>query len=320
MEARFLNAFDFGERMKSEIGKVFFGHDEVVEQSLVSLLSGGHILLEGVPGIAKTLLARTIAELTGCQFKRIQFTPDLMPSDVIGTNIYDMKHGEFALRKGPIFTDVLLADEVNRTPPKTQSALLQAMEEQNVTIDGVDYALEGVFFVIATQNPIEYEGTYPLPEAQLDRFFMKLLVSYPETSEELAILESHHGGFSPQALNEAGIQPLVNEGTIAEIQKQIVKTTVESGILDYILKIVHQTREAFQLTIGASPRASIALLKGSKALAALRNRDFVIPDDVKTLALPILRHRLVLTPESEIEGVTSDQIIQNILTSVDVPR
>ena len=315
-----MNVFDFGERMKSEIGKVFFGHDEVVEQTLVSLLSGGHVLLEGVPGIAKTLLARTIAELSGCQFKRIQFTPDLMPSDVIGTNIYDMKHGEFALRRGPIFTDVLLADEVNRTPPKTQSALLQAMEEQNVTIDGVDYALEGVFFVIATQNPIEYEGTYPLPEAQLDRFFMKLLVSYPEMDEELAILESHHGGFSPQALGKAGIQPLVDEGSIHQLQIQIVNVTVEPGILDYILKIVHRTREAFQLTIGASPRASISLLKGSKALAALRNRDFVIPDDVKSLALPILRHRLVLTPEAEIEGVTSDQIIQNILSSVDVPR
>jgi len=320
LEASKLNAFDFGERMKHEIGKVFFGHHDVVEQVLVAFLSGGHVLLEGVPGIAKTLLARTVAELSGCEFKRVQFTPDLMPSDVIGTNIYDMRHGEFSLRKGPIFTDVLLADEVNRTPPKTQSALLQAMEEHNVTIDGVDYPLDGVFFVIATQNPIEYEGTYPLPEAQLDRFFLKLLVEYPESADELAILANHHSGFDPQNLGEAGITPLVEEQTLVGIQEQIEKITVEQGILDYILQIVHKTREAFQLTLGASPRASIALLKGSKALAALRGREFVIPDDVKSLALPILRHRLTVTPEAEIEGVTPDQIINNILNAVPVPR
>ncbi len=310
----------FGQQIKTEIGRVFFGHDEVVEQVLVGLLSEGHVLLEGVPGIAKTLLARTISCLTGCEFKRVQFTPDLMPSDVIGTNIYDIQKGIFHLRKGPVFTNILLADEINRTPPKTQSALLQAMEERLVTIDGTDHPLEGIFWVIATQNPIEYEGTYPLPEAQLDRFFMKILLSYPPEAEERRILLHHHQGFRPQHLADAGLQPIINLAELKALQRQMVAVKVEDGVVNYVLQIVRKTRESFQLLLGASPRGSIALLKGAKALAALRGRDFVTPDDVKTLALPILRHRIIITPEAEIEGVNSDQVIQSLLASIEVPR
>jgi MoxR-like ATPase len=320
MEERALNVTEFGQQMKGEIRKIFFGQNEVVDHVLICLLSGGHALLEGVPGIAKTLLARTVSVLTGCEFKRVQFTPDLMPSDVLGTNVYDMQQAAFHLRKGPIFTNVLLADEINRTPPKTQSALLQAMEERVVTIDGVDYTLDGIFFVIATQNPVEYEGTYPLPEAQLDRFFMKILLSYPQEAEERQIVQSHHRGFDPQLLSASGITPLVDVAQLKSLQKQIVAVKVEEGVIGYILQIVRRTRGAFQLTLGASPRASIALLKGAKALAALRGRDFVIPDDVKTLALPILRHRVIVTPEAEIEGVTSDQVIQTLLAGIEVPR
>lgn len=306
--------------MKSEIGKVIFGQEEVVEQMLVCLLCDGHVLLEGVPGIAKTLLARTTSHLVGGEFTRVQFTPDLMPSDVIGTNMYNMQQGSFQLRRGPVFTNMLLADEINRTPPKTQSALLQAMEERTVTIDGEDHPLPDVFFVIATQNPIEYEGTYPLPEAQLDRFFMKVLLEYPQEEDERAILKSHHGGFSPQDLAGAGIAQLTELATVERLQREIVEITVEEGVIGYILEIVRKTREAFQLLLGASPRASIALLKGAKAMAALRGRDFVIPDDVKMLALPILRHRILITPESELEGVTPDQIVESIISGVDIPR
>jgi MoxR-like ATPase len=315
-----LNVLDFGERMKSEVGKVIFGQEEVVEHMLVCLLCDGHVLLEGVPGIAKTLLARTMAHLVGGEFKRVQFTPDLMPSDVIGTNVYNMQQGSFQLRQGPVFTNMLLGDEINRTPPKTQSALLQAMEERTVTIDGVDHPLPDVFFVIATQNPVEYEGTYPLPEAQLDRFFMKVLLEYPEEEDERAILRSHHAGFNPQQLAQSGITQLTGLDTVEQLQRELVNITVEEGVIGYILEIVRKTREAFQLLLGASPRASIALLKGAKAMAALKGRDYVIPDDVKMLALPILRHRILVTPESELEGVTSDQVVESLISGVDIPR
>ncbi len=310
----------FGQDMRREISKVIHGQGEVVEQILVCLLAQGHLLLEGVPGMAKTLLARTVAHLTGCQFKRIQFTPDLMPSDVTGTNVYDAKSAQFQLRRGPVFTHILLADEVNRTPPKTQSALLQAMEEKHVTIDGTDYPLEGIFLVLATQNPIEYEGTYPLPEAQLDRFLMKVLISYPSAAEEELIVRSHHTGFNPHDLAKAALQPVVNFSELHALQEETAQIKVEEGIFQYIVEIIRKSRDSYSVLLGASPRASIALLKSSKALAALRGRDFIIPDDVKYLAPPILRHRLILKPEAEIEGITSDQALQTILNAIPVPR
>ncbi|MBI3460059.1 MoxR family ATPase [Candidatus Acetothermia bacterium] len=320
MEHSLMNVNEFGQQMKSEISKVIHGQGEVIEHLLVCLLARGHVLLEGVPGIAKTLLARTVAHLTGGEFKRIQFTPDLMPSDVTGTNVYDAKSSQFQLRKGPVFTNVLLADEINRTPPKTQSALLQAMEERHVTIDGTDYALDGIFFVLATQNPIEYEGTYPLPEAQLDRFLMKVLMTYPSALDEQSILKSHHTGFDPHDLIRANLKPVTTLAELQALQTQVAQIRVEEGIFQYIVEIVRKTRNAYAILLGASPRASVALLKCSKALAALRSRDFVIPDDVKYLAPPILRHRLILKPEAEIEGITTDQALQTILNSIPVPR
>jgi MoxR-like ATPase len=315
-----MNVSEFGQAMKAEIAKVIHGQTEVIEQILVCLLARGHVLLEGVPGIAKTLLARTIAHLTGGEFKRIQFTPDLMPSDITGTNVFDAKSSQFYLRQGPIFTNVLLADEINRTPPKTQAALLQAMEERQVTIDGTDYLLGGIFSVLATQNPIEYEGTYPLPEAQLDRFLMKVLIAYPSANEENSILRSHHSGFDPHDLAQAGLRPVANPTQLEALQGQAAQVRVEDGIFQYIIEIVRKTREAYTILLGASPRAAIALLKASKALAALRGRDFAIPDDVKYLAPAILRHRLILKPEVEIEGITPDQVLQTILNSIPVPR
>jgi MoxR-like ATPase len=315
-----MNVNEFEQRMRAEISKVIHGQSEIVEQILVCLLARGHVLLEGVPGIAKTLLARTVAHLTGCEFKRIQFTPDLMPSDVTGTNVYDATSAQFQLRRGPVFTHILLADEINRTPPKTQSALLQAMEERHVTIDGRDYALEGIFFVLATQNPIEYEGTYPLPEAQLDRFLMKVLISYPSAPEEELILRSQHTGFDPHDLAKACLQAVTSLAELQTLQDQTAQVRVEDGVFQYIVQIVRKTRESYSVLLGASPRASIALLRGSKALAALRGRDFVIPDDVKYLAPPMLRHRLILKPEAEIEGITPDQALQTLLSAIPVPR
>ncbi len=315
-----MNVNEFEQRMRAEISKVIHGQSEIVEQILVCLLARGHVLLEGVPGIAKTLLARTVAHLTGCEFKRIQFTPDLMPSDVTGTNVYDSTSAQFRLRRGPVFTHILLADEINRTPPKTQSALLQAMEERHVTIDGRDYALEGIFFVLATQNPIEYEGTYPLPEAQLDRFLMKVLISYPSAPEEELILRSHHTGFDPHDLAKAHLQAVTSLAELQALQDQTAQVQVEDGVFQYIVQIVRKTRESYSVLLGASPRASIALLRGSKALAALRGRDFVIPDDVKYLAPPMLRHRLILKPEAEIEGITPDQALQTLLSAIPIPR
>jgi MoxR-like ATPase len=310
---------ELGEYVYGEAGKVVAGQDEVLEQVLVSLLARGHVLLEGVPGIAKTLVVRTMAVILGCDFKRIQFTPDMMPSDITGTNVFDSKSAAFYLKKGPVFTNMLLADEINRTPPKTQAGLLQAMEERCVSIDGVDHSLDSIFFVAATQNPIEYEGTYPLPEAQLDRFLMKVLVGYPEEAAELEVLKRSGAGFDPHDLSTAGLKPLPGTA-ITDAWAEIEKVAVSDEVMGYILSISRLTRGAYQVLLGASPRASVALLKCGRALAALRGRDFVTPDDIKTLSAPVLRHRLILSPESSIEGVRADDIVARIVNSVPVPR
>lgn len=315
MTVRELAEFVYG-----EAGKVISGQDELLEQVVVCFLSRGHVLLEGVPGIAKTLSVRTIATILGFDFKRIQFTPDLMPTDITGTYIFDTATSSFHLKKGPVFTNVLLADEINRTPPKTQSALLQAMEERCVTIDGADNSLGEVFFVAATQNPIEYEGTYPLPEAQLDRFLMKVIVDYPSANQELEVIRRSHGGFDPHDLKSAGMKSISDVQTITSAWAEIQNVKVEDDVLRYAAEIVRQTRTAYQVILGGSPRASIALIRCGKTLAAIRGRDYVTPDDIKTLAAPILRHRLILSPESSLEGVRSDQIISGILSTVPVPR
>jgi MoxR-like ATPase len=306
--------------IRSELRKAIAGQVEVIEQVLVAILANGHVLLEGVPGVAKTLLVRSLAHTLNLQYGRIQFTPDLMPSDVIGTNVFDPKTNDFRLRKGPIFVNILLADEINRTPPKTQAALLEAMEERRVTIDGDPQTLPPPFLVFATQNPIDFEGTYPLPEAQQDRFLMKVLVDYPSQESEIEVLQRHHAGFRPQSLEEAGITPIIDAEALAAMQAEVQKVTVEEKVFTYIYETVKATRNSNDLLVGGSPRAGIALLNCSKALAALRGRDFVIPDDVKMLALPVLRHRVLLRPEAEVEGLNADRVLNSILSAQVVPR
>jgi MoxR-like ATPase len=308
------------EAIRGQVRKVLAGQEEILDQLLVAVLANGHVLLEGVPGVAKTLLVRTLAKTLALNYGRIQFTPDLMPSDVVGTNIFDPKSSDFRLRTGPIFVNILLADEVNRTPPKTQAALLEAMEERRATIDGVTHVLPPPFLVFATQNPIDFEGTYPLPEAQQDRFLMKVVVPYPADEAELEVLRRHHAGFRPQDLEDAGVQPVVDAVVLAAMQEEVSKVKVEEKILSYIHAIVKATRNSSDIAVGASPRAGIALLNCGKAVAALRDRDFVIPDDVKELALPVLRHRVLLRPEAEIEGLTSDHVIRGLVESQVVPR
>jgi len=311
---------EVGNQIKQEMKKVIVGQDEVIELMLVGLLAKGHLLLEGVPGIAKTLMAKTLARTLDAQFNRIQFTPDLMPSDIIGTNVFDLSTHSFSLRKGPVFTNLLLADEINRTPPKTQAALLEAMEERQVSLDGVRHILSEPFMVLATQNPIEYEGTYPLPEVQLDRFMLKVVVEYPNPEQEQEILKKYDQGFDAHNLEEAGVKPVTNSKTLKECQKRIQEITVREEILAYITQIIQKSRETLHLVLGASPRASVVLLLASKALAGIRGKDFLTPDEVKTLSYPVLRHRLILKPEAEIEGMSPDSIIQNILSQIEVPR
>ncbi len=306
--------------IRMEIGKAIAGQEKTIEQILVAVLANGHVLLEGVPGVAKTLTIRALAKALSLDYGRIQFTPDLMPSDVVGTNVYDSKANEFKLRKGPIFVNVLLADEINRTPPKTQAALLESMEERRVTIDGEPYPLPPPFLVFATQNPIDFEGTYPLPEAQQDRFLMKVVVDYPTPEAEISVLQRHHNGFRPQSLESAGISPVISADDLAQMQAEVAKVTVEDKVFNYIYEMVKATRTSHDLLVGGSPRAGIALLNGSKALAALRGRDFVIPDDVKELALPVLRHRVLLRPEAEVEGYNSDKVLTGIIAAQVVPR
>ncbi len=306
--------------IKRELAKVVVGQDALVEQVLVALLCQGHVLIEGVPGTAKTLLAKSLAYVLGAGFTRIQFTPDLMPSDVLGTSVYDPAAGAFRLHRGPIFTEILLADEINRTPPKTQAALLEAMEERQVSIDGQRHVLPPLFLVLATQNPVEYEGTYPLPEAQLDRFFMKLLVDYPSEPEEQEVVRRHHTGFDPHELERAGLVRLTDAEIIPRCRAEVRKTGVEEGILAYTVRIVRGSRQAASCTMGASPRAAVGLVAAAKALAAVRGKDYVTPDDVKDIAAPVLRHRLILRPEAEIEGLTPDRVVEDLLARVPVPR
>ncbi|MCC7229844.1 MAG: MoxR family ATPase [Fimbriimonadaceae bacterium] len=307
-------------KIRNEIGKAIAGQEQVVEQVLVAVLANGHILLEGVPGVAKTLLVRCLAKTLNLRYGRIQFTPDLMPSDVVGTNVFDPKTTDFILRTGPIFVNILLADEINRTPPKTQAALLEAMEERRVTIDGEAYLLPPPFIVFATQNPIDFEGTYPLPEAQQDRFLLKVIVDYPSPDAEIGVLKRHHAGFRPQNLDEFGIQPVVSAEELLAMQASVAKVVVEDKVFNYIYEMVKATRNSNDVMVGGSPRAGIALLNCSKAIAALRGRDFVIPDDVKELALPVLRHRVILRPEAEVEGLSSDRVLRSIIDSQVVPR
>lgn len=308
------------EHIKTQLRKVIVGQDDVIEQILVALFAEGHALLQGVPGTAKTLIVKTLAQIIGANFSRIQFTPDLMPSDITGTNVFNMQTTQFTLRHGPIFTDILLADEINRTPPKTQAALLEAMEERQATIDGERYALSPIFTVLATQNPIEYEGTYPLPEAQLDRFLLNVLIDYPGDAEEAEIVARWDIGFNSHRLENIDIQTLTDPTAIQLCRQEIREMRMESGVQKYIVDIVRRTRTHPTILYGASPRASVALLLCSKALAAIRGRDFVTPDDIRDIAPPVLRHRLALRAEAELDGATTDAIISDILKTVEVPR
>ena len=306
--------------IREQAAKVIVGQEAVFEQIVIGFLSGGHVLLEGVPGTAKTLMAKTLAHLTDTAFGRVQFTADLMPSDIVGTQVFDLNSGRFHLRKGPIFTQILLADEINRAPAKTQSALLEAMEERQVTIDGTGHLLQEPFMVLATQNPIEYEGTYPLPEAQIDRFLFKVLVSYPPDEAEQEVLQRYHQGFDAHKLDSVDIEPVIHQAELASIWEEIRQVAVEPGVFGYITTLVSATRRSPDLLLGGSPRASIALLQSSKSYAALQGRSYVVPDDVKSLAAPVLRHRILLRPEAEIEGIDADSAIRRIIAGVDVPR
>jgi len=305
------------ERLTTSVHRIVVGQDETVRLALLALLLAGHLLIEGVPGTAKTLLARTLARLVGGSFKRIQFTPDLMPSDVVGTSVYEISTGQFRIRRGPIFANVVLVDEINRAPAKTHSALLEAMEERQVTLEGDALSLPDPFLVIATQNPVEYEGTYPLPEAELDRFLFKAATRYPAGEEERAILRAHDRG---QPLAEIGSLDPLEDGGLAGARAEVVAVNVEDSVLDYIVRIVAETRRSPDLTLGASPRAGVHLLRAAKAAAAVEGRDFVTPDDVKALVPPTLRHRVVLRAEAEIEGLDPDAVLRRVLSRLEVPR
>ncbi len=306
--------------IRSEAAKVIVGQEETFTQMLIALFSGGHVLLEGVPGTAKTLMAKTLAMLTQTEFKRIQFTPDLMPSDVVGTQVFEMANSQFRLRTGPIFTNILLGDEINRAPAKTQSALLEAMEERQVTIEGQSLPLPDPFFVMATQNPVEYEGTYALPEAQLDRFLFKVLVDYAPREAEIEVLRRYHQGFDARKLDQLQLQPAMSADALARCRVEITTIQVDESILGYIADIAQASRKSLDLLLGGSPRASIGLLLAAKTWAAMQGRSYVVPDDVKFLVRPVYRHRILLKPEAEIEGISADLAMQRVLSKVEVPR
>ncbi len=308
------------ERIKEEAQKVIVGQTELFEMLVVSLFAGGHVLLEGVPGTAKTLMAKTLAMVISGKFSRVQFTPDLMPSDIVGTSVYDLTTNQFNLKRGPVFTNVLLADEINRAPAKTQSALLECMEERQVSIDGVRHELDPPFIVLATQNPIEYEGTYPLPEAQLDRFLFKLNVDYPGSEMETQILINYHQGFNATQLEDVGIENVIDSTLLQHCKAAIQDITVEESIFNYIVNLAEASRSSHELILGGSPRASIALLLASKTYAAMKGRDYILPDDVKFLAPHVYRHRILLKADAEIEGLTPDDVIDRLLAEVEIPR
>ncbi len=308
------------EAIRSEVGKAVVGQDDVIDLMLTSLLVNGHILLEGVPGTAKTLLAHSFAASLAIKFGRIQFTPDLMPGDLLGTNLFNFQTNAFTLTKGPIFTELLLADEINRAPPKTQAALLQAMNERTVTIDGHDYPLGEDFMVIATQNPIEQQGTYPLPEAQLDRFLFKIIIAHPSRDEEREIVRRHGHRSAMPRLADFGLEAVADSRTLADVRDEVTRLHLSEELLDYIVDVIRGTREHASLDVGASTRAANMLASAARAHAALNGRDFVIPDDVKTLALPVLRHRVILSASAEIEGLSADRIVSEILDRTAAPR
>ncbi|MFF8264049.1 AAA family ATPase [Streptomyces virginiae] len=308
------------EALRTEIGKAVVGQDSAVTGLVVALLCRGHVLLEGVPGVAKTLLVRALAASLELDTKRVQFTPDLMPSDVTGSLVYDARTAEFSFQDGPVFTNLLLADEINRTPPKTQSSLLEAMEERQVTVDGTPRKLPEPFLVAATMNPVEYEGTYPLPEAQLDRFLLKLTVPLPSREDEIGVLSRHAAGFDPRDLKAAGLRPVAGPAQLEAAREAVARVSVSPEIAGYVVDICRATRESPSLVLGVSPRGATALLATARAWAWLTGRDYVTPDDVKALSLPTLRHRVQLRPEAEMEGVTADAVITAILSHVPVPR
>ncbi|MBX7227435.1 MAG: MoxR family ATPase [Chitinophagales bacterium] len=315
-ELNFLN--NSARQVKIEISKMLVGQNEYIDLMLAAILSGGHVLLEGVPGIAKTLSAKLLSKTLSVGFSRIQFTPDLMPTDVVGTTVFNMKSSEFNFKKGPVFSNFILIDEINRSPAKTQAALFEVMEEKQVTVDGITHVMDFPFFVIATQNPIEQEGTYRLPEAQLDRFLFRVKMKYPDLEEEKLILRKFVNDFSNKQIND--VQKVLEAKDLKRCQEIVENIYIKEELLDYIAKIVFGTRNNGDLFLGASPRASLAILKASKAMAALSGRNFVIPDDIRMVATPVLNHRIIPSPEKEMEGITAEDIVSNIIKNIEVPR
>jgi len=305
--------------VRAELSKVIVGQRDVIDQFLLVLICGGHAVVEGVPGLAKTLAVKTLARICGLGFQRVQCTADLMPADITGTNVFNMGSSSFSLHRGPIFTDLLLVDEINRTAPRTQAALLEAMEERQVTIDGVRYPLPENFTVLATQNPVEFEGTYPLPEAQLDRFLLKIRIQYPSEAEETEILSRYGHGFDARNVAEIPLTPLP-QGVLAGARAELLNVTVEPGLLSYIVTLIRRTRDWPAISLGASPRAAVGLLFVARGLAGMDGRNYLLPDDIKSAALPVLRHRILLKPEADLEGLTPDQVIGQVVTSIEVPK